>query len=271
VVGDRLTELAGPVLREAAATELDLSELPGNSAKVRLILDLVRQVSAADPPIRILDVGAGGRYYPFSLWEPFAPLKSRIDLVGVDVANLEPTAKRAAELAFPVDLQDGGAETVVDRFGHDAFDIVVSTQVLEHLRDWRGALAQMLEVLKPGGGLYITCDSGDYSIPPRTRAKLAGKRLYAQATRRSSWLRARSLSGDWEDAPTLAALAEHAEGLGLEVKALRHYGLGVLKTVQIRLDARGRLLSLALEEALAPGDPGLYRLIYLYAVKPEAH
>ena len=220
--------------------------------------------------MRILDVGAGGRYFPFSLWEPFAPLAARIELTGVDVANLEPTAKRAAELSFPLDLREGGVESVLDYFGRDAFDTVVSTQVLEHLPDWRGGLARMTDVLKPGGELYVTCDSGDYSAPVLTRAKLTGKRLYAHATRRASRLRVRKLSGDWEDAPTLAAIREHAEALGLEVKQLRHYGLGDLKEAGFRLEARGRLLALALEEALAPGDPGLFRLIYLRALKPAA-
>lgn len=266
----RLEELAGPVLREAAATDLDLSELPGNSAKIRLILDLARRVSAATQPMRILDVGAGGRYFPFSLWEPFLPLAARIELAGVDVANLEPTAKRAAELSFPMDLREGGVDSVADHFGLEAFETVVSTQVLEHLPDWRGGLAHMTEVLKPGGRLYVTCDSGDYSAPALTQAKLAGKRLYSHAMRRAPLLRLGRLSGDWEDAPTLAAMREHAEALGLEVEQLRHYGLGDLKEVQIRLTAPGRLLGLALEEALAPGDPGRYRLIYLRALKPSA-
>jgi len=269
-VKERLEELAGPVLREAAETDLDLSELPGNSAKIRLILDLARQLAAVKSPVRILDVGAGGRYFPFSLWAPFVSLAVRIELMGVDVANLEPTAKRAAELSFPVDLREGGVESVLEYFGRDAFETVVSTQVLEHLPDWRGGLAQMTEVLKPGGELYITCDSGDYSAPPLTRVKLEGKRLYAHATRRAPRLRVSRLSGDWEAAPTLAAMREQAETLGLEVKQLRHYGLGDLKEAGFRLDARGRLLALALEEALAPGDPGLFRLIYLRAVKPAA-
>ena len=266
----RLQELAGPVLSEAAATELDFSELPGNSAKVRLILDLVREVSAGEGVRRILDVGAGGRYYPFSLWAPFAPLMARIDLTGVDVANLEPTAKRAAELGFPIDLREGGVESIVDYYGRDAFETVVSTQVLEHLPDWRGGVAQMIEVLKPAGSLYVTCDSGDYSAPAMTRAKLGGKRVYAHATRRVPRLRVGRLSGDWEDGPTLAAIREYAEGLGLEVQALRHFGLSALKDAGHRLDGRGRLLALALEEALAPGDPGLFRLIYLHALKPAA-
>ena len=97
--------------------------------------------------------------------------------MGVDVANLEPTAKRAAELSFPVDLREGGVESVLDYFGRDTFDTVVSTQVLEHLPDWRGGLAQMTEVLKPCGQLFITCDSGDYFAPPSRERSSEGSAL----------------------------------------------------------------------------------------------
>ena len=264
-MGEGIEALAGPVLREAAATELDLSELPGNSAKIRLILDLARDLSAAPGPLRVLDVGAGGRHYPFQLWTPFLPVASRLSLVGVDVAQLEPTARQAAAIGFPVDLRPGGVEGIVDEFGKSAFDVVVSTQVLEHLPDWRGGVAQMAEVLKPGGRLYVTCDSGDYVLSPPDRLKLAAKRIYARAAPFGGT----RLSGEWEQAPTLAAVREQAERLGLDVQALRQYGLRELKLLQKRLDARGRLLGLALEEALAPGDPGLFRLIYLSAVKPS--
>lgn len=265
-MGERVESLAGPVLRDAAATELDLSELPGSSAKIRLILDLARHISGASDTLRVLDVGAGGRHYPFQLWTPFLPVASRVDLVGVDVAQLEPTANQAAAIGFPVDLRPGGVEGIVEQFGAAAFDVVVSTQVLEHLPDWRGGLTRMTEVLKPGGLLCVTCDSGDYAAASRDRVKLAGKRVYAKAP----WVRSGRLSGEWEQAPTLAAVREHAELLRLDVRALRHYGLRELKLLQKRLDARGRLLGLALEEALAPGDPGLYRLIYLSAIKPSA-
>ena len=140
--------------------------------------------------MRILDVGAGGRYFPFSLWEPFIPLAARIELVGVDVANLEPTAKRAAELV------PSGSARVWRRVRRSTtsavtrFDTVVSTQVLEHLPDWRGGLAQMTEVLKPcGEPLHHLRLRRLLRARRFTRAKLEGKRLYAHATRRAPRLR----------------------------------------------------------------------------------
>lgn len=254
---------------EAEASGLSLTDLPGNSAKIRLSLDLARQV-AASSRTRILDVGAGGRNSPFNLWEPFLPYAGRIDLTGIDVAYLPETAARAAELGFPVELHSGGVESIVDHFGQAAFDAVVCTQVLEQLPRWRDGVARMCEVLKPGGVLYVTCESGDKTLSAATRLKLKGKRSYARLVNKAPRLRkaaGRFLSGEWEQAPALVELRECAESCGVEVETARHYGLRYLKAMQRSLDARASLLPLALEEAVSPGDPGDYLLLYVRALR----
>lgn len=259
----------GALLAEAEASGLSLTAVPGNSAKIRLCLDLARQVAARDRT-RILDVGAGGRYAPFNLWEPFVPYASRIDLTGIDVAHLAETADRAAKLDFPVELHSAGVESIVDLFGRAAFDAVVSTQVLERLPRWRDAVACMCDVVKPGGVLYISCDSGDMTLSAATRVKLQGKRAYARSVGKAPRLRqaaGRFLSGEWEKAPRLDELRECVTSCGVEVQAARHYGLRDLKPMQRALDAKGRLLSLALEEAVHTTEPGDYRLLYVQAVR----
>lgn len=62
-----------------------------------------------------------------------------------------------------VDLVSGkGVDLVIDvgslvsRFGPSSFDLVVSTEMLEHAQDWRTAVSQMKEVLRPGGILVIS-------------------------------------------------------------------------------------------------------------------
>ena len=260
-----------PGILEAAASGLSFASLPGNTAKIRLILDLARQV-AAGGETRILDVGAGGRYFPFNLWEPFLPYAATIDLCGVDVDHLEATARRAAEIGFPVDLRPGGVETILDTFGPGSFDAVVSTQVLEHLRNWRRGVESMAQALRPGGTLYLTCDSGDLARPARKRAWLAGKCAYARVAEHVPAVKrvaSGRLSGDWEKAPTLAEVRQHAERLGLEVEAIRHYGVQDLKSSSVDLDVHGRLLWLALEEAISC-DLRAYTLLYLRARRPLA-
>jgi SAM-dependent methyltransferase len=51
------------------------------------------------------------------------------------------------------------AENLVDYFGRETFDVVISTELLEHVKDWRKVINNMKEVLKPNGYIYITTRS----------------------------------------------------------------------------------------------------------------
>ncbi|MCC6021416.1 MAG: methyltransferase domain-containing protein [Thermoproteaceae archaeon] len=51
------------------------------------------------------------------------------------------------------------AERLVDCFGPESFDVVISTETLEHVLDWRAAVNNMKAVLRPGGLIYITTRS----------------------------------------------------------------------------------------------------------------
>lgn len=270
-----VVERAEAVLREAAESGLALDGLPGNSAKVRLLLDL-RRLLPEQGRLRVLDVGCAGRFHPFELWEPVLPFVDRIELVGVDVAQLEPTRLRADQLGFPLDLRLASALELVREFGPDRFDVVVSTQVLEHIRDWPAALREMRDVLRPGGTLLVTCDSGDLALPLRERGRLAGKRAFARLGERAPWAIAparRFASGDWQRGPTRSDLERTAHELGLALDHLAWYGLRDAKAVQQRGGPAARLLWLALEEALeaeagTTPRPELYQILYLRARKP---
>ncbi len=51
------------------------------------------------------------------------------------------------------------AEKLIEHFGQQSFDIVISTELLEHVKDWRIVIHNMKGVLKEGGYLYITTRS----------------------------------------------------------------------------------------------------------------
>ena len=51
------------------------------------------------------------------------------------------------------------AERLVEYFGLESFDAVISTEVLEHVFDWRTVVNNMKAVLKPSGLIYITTRS----------------------------------------------------------------------------------------------------------------
>jgi SAM-dependent methyltransferase len=52
-----------------------------------------------------------------------------------------------------------GASDLVATFGTESFEVVVSTEMLEHAEDWRGAISNMKRVLAPGGLLLLTTRS----------------------------------------------------------------------------------------------------------------
>lgn len=51
------------------------------------------------------------------------------------------------------------ADDLVREFGEERFDVVVSTEMLEHVRDWRKIVSQLKAVLKLGGLLLVTTRS----------------------------------------------------------------------------------------------------------------
>ena len=51
------------------------------------------------------------------------------------------------------------AENLIDCFDKNSFDVVISTELLEHVKDWRKVINNMKDVLKPNGYIYITTRS----------------------------------------------------------------------------------------------------------------
>lgn len=51
------------------------------------------------------------------------------------------------------------AEQVVERFGAEQFDVVLSTEMLEHVRDWRTVVRNLKGLVRPGGLLVATTRS----------------------------------------------------------------------------------------------------------------
>jgi SAM-dependent methyltransferase len=259
------------VLKEFRASGLAPEALPGNSAKLRLALDLAALTSRM-AHLRVLDVGCAGPQ-PLNVWEPFVHLRDRLELVGVDVAGLDRAEARARELRLEVELRQVSANGLTAAFGEASFDAVVSTQVLEHLHDWRGALDEMAAVLRPGGALFVTCDSGDVRTTLAKRTRLVAKRAYAVLRRRiPAAARAGDLfvSGEWERGLRRDELWEALRAAGFEDERVEWYCLHCVKTAQRHAGYATRLLWLAMEEALAqetaePVEPGLYAILYASA------
>jgi SAM-dependent methyltransferase len=197
-----------------------LESLPGNAAKIRLLLDLVER-----RPTRVLDVGCGN----LSLW---AAVDERPEVVGVDVTLPQPRVEGIERMkASASDLP----------FGDGEFDAVVSTQMLDDVRDRTAVLRELRRVLAPAGTLFLTCDARDAPRSWRARARRVPR------------------------GPTRDELGDEARDAGFVVEILRRYGLRDLKAIQGRADSRARMLTLELEEAVEPHDARLWTLLYLRA------
>ena len=79
---------------------------------------------------------------------------------GADIdAELVALARRRASesgLTMLLDVASASALPWPDR----SMDLCIARGVLEHLPDWRAALAEWLRVLRPGGTLYISTTTG---------------------------------------------------------------------------------------------------------------
>jgi SAM-dependent methyltransferase len=111
-------------------------------------------------------------------------------------------------------------------FGRDSWDVVVSTEMLEHARDWRGCLANMVSVLRPGGLLVLTTRSPGFPyhgfpedhwrFPVTTMGRIIAEVGIQQL----------ELIPDW-DCPGVFCKARKQPGWTWPTAALRHLWAGI--------------------------------------------
>lgn len=53
---------------------------------------------------------------------------------------------------------------LVKEFGEESFDIVITTEMMEHVQDWKRAINNMKQVLRPGGMILITTRSKGFHL-----------------------------------------------------------------------------------------------------------
>ena len=90
---------------------------------------------------RVLEVGS---YDVNGSLQAYVESMNPKELIGVDI-------KRGPGVTNKLDAKD-----LVKTYGRESFDLVYSTEMFEHVKNWRDVALNMMAVLKPGGLLVLT-------------------------------------------------------------------------------------------------------------------
>lgn len=120
-------------------------------------IDLSRLALTADS--RVLDVGCGEGRHTLSAW-----LGHQCRAVGIDISagDLATAEGRRREFAEAPDAPARGSATFIRAsafalpFPDGAFDLVICSEVLEHIHDYQSVIRELERVLAPGGTLAVS-------------------------------------------------------------------------------------------------------------------
>lgn len=195
----------------------------GNLAKAKVQQELYQRL-ARQPALRVLDVGCVGPL-PFDLWEPLLTTLP-IRLTGIDVAGIERAREVARRRGWEdrIALNTGSGYRLSRLFPADAFDLIVATQVLEHVAQPVPFLRELAACLAPGGEVFLTLDSAHWRSRYDLRHPL---HILKNLVKRGAALVGNETHYDlpWRDNEVVS----FAERAGLEVVACRYYNVAPLK------------------------------------------
>jgi 2-polyprenyl-3-methyl-5-hydroxy-6-metoxy-1,4-benzoquinol methylase len=132
---------------------------------------LVETVASRLPCERFLDAGCGDGRYLAAL----ASLRARPrHIVGTDIAErILVTARRAtADAGIEAELVRANLEALP--FEDASFDLVLCTQVIEHLLDPSAGVRELARVVRPGGSVIVSTDNRRALVSRALNAPRAG-------------------------------------------------------------------------------------------------
>jgi SAM-dependent methyltransferase len=172
---------------------------PGARHRRRRILELVRNL----PVRRVVDVGCG----PGELLVALSGERPNLELVGADLADEVVDANRRAMPQWRFEVLDLSIAPLDEQF-----DLVLSSEVIEHLDDWRGGVAHLAAMVAPSGYLCLSVPTGHIFPTERSFGHI--------------------------EHPTPAELQRVATGCGLRCLHLTNWGFPTYRALKILTNVR---------------------------------
>jgi ubiquinone/menaquinone biosynthesis C-methylase UbiE len=218
---------------------------PRVDRKFRHVCEVVRELLPCEA---FLDAGCGDGRYLAALDDELPERVAGIDLAATIVETARARLPRA-------DLRQGNLEALP--FADAEFDLVLSSQVIEHVLDAPAAMRELARVLRPGGHLVVSTDN------ERNRVSRA---LNAPRTALVRTLRLQGVRGQIESPATpytRDSFRRLLEDAGLVVERLETFRFHLMWPLDRPLLLRGLNV---LDERLP--DRGLGDIVLAVARKP---
>jgi SAM-dependent methyltransferase len=201
-----------------------------------LTFDLAR--AEVGPGRRVLDVGCGTGRHSFASWKSGASVVA-FDIAIDDLNDVAATGKAMVEAGEVESLEGGavGGDAYHLPFCDQSFDVVVVSEVFEHLADDLAAMRECARVLRPDGVFVVTV--------PRTGPEainwLLSKEYHSNVGGHIRIYRRRQLTARLGDAGFVEVTHEYRHGLHAPYWWLR-CALGVNRPERRIVDSYHRLL-----------------------------
>lgn len=111
---------------------------------------LLRLLGRAPGPLAVADIGCGAGTQS-RLWAGHGHRVFGAD-INADLIGL--ARRRAARDGLAIDFAVASATALP--WPDQSIDLCIAPELLEHVADWQGVLAELLRVLKPGGALFLS-------------------------------------------------------------------------------------------------------------------
>ena len=110
------------------------------------------------PGTKVIDVGAGAGRHSYEAYRRGADVIA-FDQDAEELAEVDTMLQamgQAGEAPASAKAQVVVGDALALPYPDGAFDVVIASEILEHVPDDRGAIAELVRVLRPGGSLAIT-------------------------------------------------------------------------------------------------------------------